>query len=297
MRYRISHTTKYAYSEAVPVCQNKLHLRPRNLTNQTCDRFRLIVMPEPAVIKSQSDYFGNTVEYFSLLDSHRGLSITATSEVEVQSTGRELESASSPAWEHVAQDLKSVPPQAGIDECLFSFDSEYAAAAPALAEYAGPSFPEGRPIVEAALHLTHRIFEDFEYKPRVTNISTPLDEVLSNRAGVCQDFAHLQIACIRSMGLAARYVSGYLRTVSPEGKPQLVGADQSHAWLAVYCGEHGWIDFDPTNDVIPTTDHITIAYGRDYGDVSPIQGVLVGGGERSMTVSVDVTPIQPAETS
>ncbi len=297
MRYRISHTTKYAYSEAVPVCQNKLHLRPRNLSHQTCDRFRLIVMPEPAAIKSQSDYFGNTVEYFSLLDSHHGLSITATSEVEVQSAGRELESASSPAWEQVAQDLKSVPPQAGIDECLFSFDSEYAAAAPALADYAKPSFPEGRPIIEAAFDLMHRIFEDFEYKPRVTNISTPLAEVLSNRAGVCQDFAHLQIACIRSMGLAARYVSGYLRTVSPEGKPQLVGADQSHAWLAVYCGERGWIDFDPTNDVVPTTDHITIAYGRDYGDVSPIQGVLVGGGDRSMTVSVDVAPIQPAESS
>lgn len=290
MRFRISHITKYAYSEAVPVCQNKIHLRPRHLPHQTCDQFRLIVMPEPAAIDTRTDFFGNSVEYFSLVDSHHGLSITATSEVEVRPPER-VNDASPTAWEKVAQNLKSIPPAATVEDSMFSFNSEFASASPALAEYARPSFTAGRPIVEAAFDLTHRIHEDFEYKPRATTISTPLDEVLANKVGVCQDFAHLQIACLRSMGLAARYVSGYLRTTPPEGKPRLVGADESHAWLSVYCGQQGWIDFDPTNDVIPETDHITIAYGRDYGDVSPIQGVLVGGGDRSMSVSVDVVPV------
>ena len=291
MRFRITHTTKYAYSEAVPVCQNKVHLRPRSLPHQTCELFRLMVMPEPAVIDTRTDFFGNSVEYFSLVDTHRGLSITASSEVEVLSIPHELDPNDSPEWEVVAKDLKSNSSPITVADRLFSFDSDYASATPDLAEYAKMSFTPGRPILEASIDLTRRIHEEFQYNPQVTNISTPLTEVFAKRAGVCQDFAHLQIACLRSLGLAAKYVSGYLRTLPPEGKPRLVGADESHAWLAVYCGEQGWIDLDPTNDKIPSIDHVTLAYGRDYGDVCPIQGVFVGGGDHTMNVSVNVEPI------
>ena len=297
MRYRVTHTTKYAYSEAVPICQNKVHLRPRRLPYQAQKSYRLIVMPEPALIETETDFFGNSVEYFSLVDSHHGLSVTAMSEVEVHPAESELDLATTLPWEEVAEALRSRPPRAETHDCLFAFDSQYAAAADYLKEYALESFGPQRPIAEAARELTKRIFTDFEYSPRATTISTPLDRVYEIKAGVCQDFAHFQIACLRSLGLAARYVSGYLRTVPPEGKPRLVGADESHAWVSVYCGDtqyrdtRGWIDFDPTNDLIPSTDHVTVAYGRDYGDVCPIQGMFVGGGNQKMSVSVDVAPV------
>ncbi|MCA9209436.1 MAG: transglutaminase family protein, partial [Planctomycetales bacterium] len=146
--------------------------------------------------------------------------------------------------------------------------------------------------VEAATDLNARIHTEFAYDPRATTVNTPLEQVLKQRRGVCQDFAHLAIGCLRAMGLPARYVSGYLRTIPPPGQPRLVGADASHAWLSVYCGPLGWVDLDPTNNVIPTTDHLTVAWGRDYSDVCPIQGVFVGGGQHTMTVSVDVEPLQ-----
>ena len=162
-----------------------------------------------------------------------------------------------------------------------------------LAAYAKESFPAGRPILQATADLTRRIYEDFEYRPQSTDVNTQVAEVFGKRVGVCQDFAHLQIACLRSLGLAARYVSGYLRTIPPPGKPRLVGADASHAWLGVYCGgDVPWIDFDPTNNMIPDTDHVAVAYGRDYGDVCPVQGVFVGGGDHTLSVSVDVAPME-----
>lgn len=289
MRYRISHTTKFSYSEPVPVCQNKVHLCPRTNRTQTCMAYRLLVIPEPVVVDTHMDFFGNTVDYFSLVDSHRGLSVTATSEVEVAATTPpDLEAT--PAWEEVVKQLHARPPSSEVKDCLFAFDSDYIEADPALADYARGSFTAERPIASAAMDLTRRIYEDFEYKPQATHVKSQVADVLELRAGVCQDFAHLQIACLRSLGLAARYVSGYLRTVPPPGKPRLVGADASHAWVAVYCGSTGWIDFDPTNNVIPSGDHVTIAYGRDYADVCPIQGVFVGGGDNAMSVSVDVAP-------
>ncbi len=292
MRYRITHTTKYAYSEAVPICQNKVHLRPRTNSYQSCHGYRLIILPVPTRVEAQTDYFGNEVEYFSLLDSHHGLSVTATSEIERIPNDAELNLAQTPAWEIIASRIDSMPPQMSGNDCLYAFDSELAFSSVPFAEYARVSFTTGRPIGEAAFDLTNRIFQDFKYDPRATTVSTPVSDVFEQRAGVCQDFAHLQISCLRSLGLPARYVSGYLRTVPPEGKPRLVGADQSHAWISVYCGEQGWIEFDPTNKMIPSTDYITLAYGRDYNDVCPIQGVFVGGGEQSMSVSVDVQPLE-----
>lgn len=291
MKYRISHTTKYAYSEPVPVCQNKVHLRPRNSRRQSCTSYSLIVHPEPVLVDTHLDYFGNTVEYFSLVDTHRGLTVTATSEVDVKSVDFALELEATPSWEAIAAALRARPPQTDVNNCLFAYDSDYARASDELAEYARVSLTPKRPIGEAVNDLTRRVYEDFKYTPGATHVKSQVSEVFAHRAGVCQDFAHLQIACLRSLGLAARYVSGYLRTLPPPGKPRLVGADASHAWLSVYCGAAGWIEFDPTNNVIPGTDHVTIALGRDYADVCPIQGVFVGGGDNTLNVSVDVAPL------
>jgi transglutaminase-like putative cysteine protease len=161
----------------------------------------------------------------------------------------------------------------------------------ALRQLAEPSFTPGRPWLEAVLDLTKRIYTEFKYDPAATNVNTALDTVLRIKRGVCQDFAHLQIGCLRSMGLPARYVSGYLLTAPPPGQPKLVGSDASHAWTAAFSPEAGWIDFDPTNNIIPGIGHVTLAWGRDYGDVCPIKGVLVGGGQHRMRVAVDVAPL------
>ena len=292
MKYRITHTTKYTYSEPVPVCQNKLHLLPRSTDHQHCDNYRLLVLPEPAMVDMGVDYFGNAVDYFSLVDSHQHLSVTAASEVEVLAPTEPTKLKDSKPWEEVVQLLAKYSADVSALDRLFAFDSDYCQADAKLADYARISFPPGRPILEAAADLTRRIHDDFEYRPQSTTVNTEVNEVFEKRTGVCQDFAHLQIACLRSLGLAARYVSGYLRTLPPAGKPRLVGADASHAWLSVYCGgDKQWVDFDPTNDVIPETDHITVAYGRDYGDVCPVQGVFIGGGDHTLTVSVDVAPV------
>lgn len=291
MKYRITHRTSYAYSEPVPLCQNKVRLAPRQTTRQSCESYRLSVAPDPRDIDRHFDYFGNQVEYFSLVDAHRSLEVTSCCVVDVVSDAPPTEE-SSPPWEAVAADLTAMPPKAPVACCLLSHASELAGCDPRFAEYARISFTPGRPIAEAARHLTTRIYKEFQYNAESTEVTTPVSEVFEQRAGVCQDFAHLQIACLRSLGLAARYVSGYLRTIPPPGEERLVGADASHAWVSVYCGETGWIDFDPTNNLVPSHDHVTVAYGRDYADVCPIQGVVVGGGNHAMSVSVDVAPLE-----
>ena len=243
---------------------------------------------------SSHDYFGNRTDYFSLTDTHRGLSVTATSSIDVEEVAGSPSDLSDPPWEEIVADLQNLQARDTLEHQLLTFGSEYIPLDDSYSQYARESFTPGKPILEASLDLTRRIHEEFEYDPRTTNVSTPVEQVLTQKSGVCQDFAHFQLACLRSLGLAARYVSGYLRTIPPEGKPRLVGADASHAWLGVYCGELGWIDFDPTNNTICGTDHITIAHGRDYGDVCPIQGVFVGGGDHSMSVYVDVEAMEVA---
>ncbi|TWT37744.1 Protein-glutamine gamma-glutamyltransferase [Posidoniimonas corsicana] len=289
MRYRITHTTKYSYTDPVAVCHNLVHLSPRDLPRQTRSGYRLIILPDPSDVLHQTDAFGNPVEYFSILEAHRGLSLSATSEVEVREAP--APGAGAP-WEQVRDALPQAAPDAVIRPYLYAFPSAKAPVAAALAEYARAAFTPARPIVDALREFTTRVNQDFKYDPRATTVSTPVMEAFEQRAGVCQDFAHVAIACLRSIGLAARYVSGYLRTLPPPGKPRLVGADASHAWVSLYCGEDGWVDADPTNAVLPGTDHITIAHGRDYADVCPIQGVYVGGGGHTMDVSVDVAPIK-----
>lgn len=289
MRYRIRHTTKYAYSDTVAVCHNLVRLAPRAFGGQTLDSYRLIVSPDPADLTKRIDLFGNRVEFFSIQRAHQTLTLTAISDVEVHEPTATEETAS-PAWETVRDSLRNVADADAFKAYRFVFPSVHAPRNATLRDYAAASFTPGRPILEAATEFTSRMHADFEYDPRATTVSTPVLEAFNARAGVCQDFAHVAIACLRSLGLAARYVSGYLRTIPPPGKPRLVGADASHAWLSVFCGPVGWVDFDPTNDCIPGTDHITVAIGRDYADICPIQGVFVGGGTHTMAVSVDVEP-------
>ncbi|HEY4259043.1 MAG TPA: transglutaminase family protein [Schlesneria sp.] len=294
--YKIIHTTTYRYGDTVPVCHNEVHLTPRDTASQSCYNSRLHIKPHPDVVSRRHDYFGNQVHSFSIPEGHRRLSVSSTSRVDVRE--REVTaSAKSPAWEIIRDGVHQTQNQDRLEALQFLFNSPSVLASPDLRDYAEPSFPAGKPILEAIGELTTRIHKDFKYDPRATTVNTPLEEVLELRRGVCQDFAHLQIGCLRSIGLPARYVSGYLRTIPPPGKPRLIGADASHAWLSVFCNEIGWVDVDPTNDCFINLDHITVAWGRDYTDVCPIKGVFVGGGTHTMSVSVDVEPIAlPAPT-
>ncbi len=289
MRYKVTHTTTYEYNENVPVCQNEAHLVPRDHPGQTCRYHRLVVKPTPTTSSRRVDYFGNPVNYFVVQEGHRRLVVTSICRVDL--APRPLpEPQQSPPWELVRDNLaKDITPQ-GLANYQFCFDSPHVRRLEELGRYAGPSFPAGRPILAGLLDLTQRIFRDFKYDPTATNISTPVEEVFRLKRGVCQDLAHVAIGCLRSLGLAARYVSGYLRTYPVGDKPKLLGADASHAWISLYCGDRGWIDADPTNNCLPTWDHITVAWGRDFSDVSPINGMFIGGGQHSMSVAVSVIP-------
>ena len=279
MRYRVVHTTTYSYSETVPLCQNELHLTPRDTARQTCLTHRLQVKPLPHRLDESLDYFGNHVRFFTVDEGHHELSVTAYSEVRIDVAAKRPETT--PPWEQVRDFLATDRSAETIAARQFAFESPNVLLSAGLAEFGRPSFPAGRPWLEGVLDLTARIHKEFVYDPTATNVSTPLETVLNLKRGVCQDFAHLQIGCLRALGLPARYVSGYLLTLPPPGKPRLVGADASHAWLATYCPGVGWIEFDPTNNLVPSLDHITVAWGRDYSDVCPVQGVFVGGGQKA----------------
>jgi transglutaminase-like putative cysteine protease len=280
--YEVVHTTKYEYSEAVSVSHHLARVKPREFPGQECLAHEVQIDPAPAVVRSHRDYFGNTVTFFIVERAHSELTVRATSTVKVISRPQPAP-ASTPAWEE-ARHFDALPLDAL--ECLF--DSASIAASDAIAGYAHPSFAPGRPLLEAVQDLMRRIHTDFTFDPKATTVTTPLRDVLSLRRGVCQDFARLAIACLRSFGVAARYVSGYLETLPPPGAPRLAGVDASHAWLAVYCPGLGWVDADPTNNMFPTTTHVTLAWGRDYADVSPVRGVILGGGQHSLQVNVDV---------
>jgi transglutaminase-like putative cysteine protease len=290
VNFSISHTTTYSYSEPTPLGHNETCLAPRNTPWQRCRHNLLAIRPVPTAIQHWTDYFGNRVSYFTVEESHRELSIHAQSEVHV--CERTYPAAgSTPAWEDVRDALASPSDAESCNAAMVAFPSRYVKCFPELADYARPSFDPRRPLWDAALDLTHRIYGDFTYDPAATSISTPLREVLANHRGVCQDFAHLEIGCLRSLGLAARYVSGYLMTDPPPGQPKLVGADASHAWVSVFCPAVGWLDLDPTNDLAPSGRHVVLAWGRDYGDVPPIRGLVLGGGCHRINVAVDVAPI------
>lgn len=286
-RYRCTHVTRYAYSDTVTSAQMLAHLKPRRHPRQTCHDARLTIVPWPAVLTEREDWFGNPVTYAALHAPHRELAVTAEMEVTVQPPPPFAPDAT-PPWEEVAalaagqgDTVEFVRPSARVPM-----------ADAALCLFATGFFPTGRPVGAGALELTRRIHADFNFDPTATTISTPISEVLTRRRGVCQDFAHLMIGTLRALGLPARYVSGYLRTLPPPGKEKLKGADASHAWVQVWCGpDVGWIDLDPTNGRQCDTDHLTLAWGRDYDDVCPLRGVILGGGSHGVLVAVDVEPV------
>jgi transglutaminase-like putative cysteine protease len=290
MIYRVTHTTSYDYTDSVSLSHHLLRLAPRALPHQRCLGHEVQIEPNPAVAAPHFDYFGNAVTFATIEGAHHTLVVTAASDVSVTRPCVPTPAETS-AWETVREFTRGRQIGQALDASEFIFDSPFVKAAENFAAYASSSFPKERPIFEAVLDLTARIHRDFKFDPKATTLATPLEEVFRNRRGVCQDFAQLEIACLRSLGLPARYVSGYIETVPPPGRPRLAGADASHAWISFYCHGLGWIDVDPTNNVVPTTRHITVAYGRDYNDVSPIRGIILGTGEHTLDVAVDVLAI------
>ena len=290
MIYELTHTTTYAYTHAVSLSHHILRLHPRELPGQRCLRNDLEIDPRPGVTKAHADYFGNVTTFVTVEGAHRTLSVASRSQVEVQANTTP-DPAEKPAWEAVRDACGAEGGNGPVEACEFTYASPHIKHQPEFAEYAEPFFPPERPVLEAVLHLTARLHRDFKFDPKATTVATPLSQVMKSRRGVCQDFAHLEIAFLRAMGIPARYVSGYLETDPPPGKPRLTGADASHAWISFFCGEAGWIDVDPTNNLLPSNRHVTVAWGRDYGDVSPIRGVILGSGEHTLKVAVDVLPM------
>lgn len=288
MKYQIRHVTHYCYTEAVANSQHELHLWPTNSPRQKCESYVLEITPTPSARKDRLDYFGNHATHLVLSAPHRELQVVATGQVTVSTAGF-IEADGDPPWDEVlptiAKDIRNLR----IHE--MTFPSPFIVPWRDSIEYALPSFPTGRPLLAGCMDLMARMHTDFTYDPRATTIATPLPEVLTQRRGVCQDFAHLMIACLRGLGLSALYVSGYLVTTPPPGQPRLVGADASHAWLSVYSPRWGWVDLDPTNNCLVGEKHITLAIGRDFGDVTPMRGVILGGGNHELSVGVDVVPV------
>ena len=290
MNYRVRHSTRYTYSQPVAIAHNEVRLTPRSGGVQHARRTQLAIDPPPSVLSQHQDFFGNTIHFFTLQAPHHEMTVTAVSDVSLRSEGPPAPE-DTPPWDEVRAALPQDLSPTGLDAYQFVFESPFVRWDDATVEYATPSFPPGRPLLAAALDLTRRIHTDFKYEPGATSVATPIADVLKDRRGVCQDFTHLEIACLRSLGLAARYVSGYVLNLAGAKNERLVGADASHAWLAIYDAGRGWIDLDPTNDTIPSDQHVTVAWGRDYGDVSPVKGVILGGGQHTVTVAVDVIPV------
>jgi transglutaminase-like putative cysteine protease len=283
--YEVTHTTRYTYESSVSQCLNEVRLTPRSLPGQHVNETGIRVEPKPSSFDRRTDYFGNEVTTFAVFEKHNQLVTTASGIVEVRPLV--LETKASPAWEQARNLLARAPDDSILEAVEFIFHSPFVSPGPELAEYARPTFSPGRPLVEALQELTHRIHEEFRYEPKSTSIETPLIDVLGGRHGVCQDFAHVMIGALRSLRLAARYVSGYVRS---GGNTR--GAQASHAWVAVFVPEIGWLSFDPTNGVMPSDGHITLAWGRDYGDVTPVKGVTLGGGGQIVEVEVFVKPFE-----
>ena len=295
MRYRISHVTRYDYGAGVSLCHSIAHLKPRETPWQRTRSAQVRVSPWPSVAREHRDIFGNRVNYFSIQQAHAKLEITATSEVEVTAPAVP-DLVASPPWERLRDRLREDRHPTAVAARIFTLPSPALPASAAAADYALQSFTPGRPVLDAAMDLTRRIYAELTYDPAFTTVATPLATVLEHRRGVCQDFAHLAIAGLRGLGLPARYVSGYLETLPPPGQPKLRGADASHAWFGLFLPPSlaagspgdGWIDFDPTNDSLIGEQHITTAVGRDYQDVTPVRGVFYGGGEHALSIAVDV---------
>lgn len=295
MVYQLSHTTSYKYQSGVTFCHNIATIRPKNLVGQTVLEYELEISPEPTEISEKTDFFGNTITRFSIQKFHKKLIVTAKSKV-LRDTTLQPDIYTSEVIKSITLDdalleMKSMNPEI-LEIKQYVLESILIAnISPEIEAYAKVSFHPNRPIFEAAFELMQRIFKDFEFNADVTNVATPIHEVMKNKKGVCQDFAQIGIACLRSVGIPARYVSGYIETLPPPGKEKLVGTDASHAWFSMYIPKFGWIDFDPTNNQIPKNQHIIVAHGRDYYDVPPLKGVIYSSGQNKMKVEVDIRPV------
>lgn len=291
MLYSVEHTTKYQYHEQVSLCHNIAALTPRNTDKQICRSFNIIISPLPEILEEHTDFFGNKLYYFVVEQEHSALTVTVKSQIEKIITTDIPTPYPEQSWEAV-RDMLLASAGELMDEKQFTHPTDITAATEEIKNYAGLSFPPGKPLYEAVFHLISRIYTDFSFTPGFTTISTPLSVVMKEKKGVCQDFAHLAISCIHSMGLPARYISGYLETLAPAGKEKLTGVDASHAWIAVFIPGMGWVDFDPTNNQVATEQYITIGWGRDYFDVIPLKGVIISSSSHELSVSVDVKRIE-----
>src|SRR5262245_31628891 len=288
--YEITHSTTYDYAGSVSVSHHLLRLAPRQTGRQRCLEHQLSISPEPAVLSRHGDYFGNLAHFVTVDRPHQRLVIISRSRVAV-SPAFIPELTETTSWETVRARCRADRSAQALEAHEFTYASALVPVLGQYADYALPSFTKDRPVLEALTDLGRRIQEDFRFDPAATSVATPVEEVFQQRRGVCQDFAHFQIACLRSLGLPARYVSGYLETDPPPGQPKLRGVDASHAWVSLFCPGLGWIDADPTNNCLPSLRHVTIGWGRDYGDVCPLRGVLMGGQSQCLDVSVDVTAL------
>ncbi len=299
MIYRVRHLTHYEYDAPVTLCYNLAYMLPRDTKYQKVLKSDLVIKPFSTTGKQRTDFYGNTVYYFTVEEPHKELSIEVISEIQIEdfkfATEHDLNLDFGTTCGEVLRTIQQSTDPEMLKAREFCLNSNMIKTAPALRDYALTSFNSSRPFLSAVRELTHRIFTDFTYDPDSTGIATPLAEVLRKKRGVCQDFAHLAIGCLRSLGFPARYISGYLETMPPPGKEKLVGSDASHAWFAVYSPGEGWFEFDPTNDNMPAEHHITTAWGRDYSDVSPLKGVFFDGGKsHKLKVAVDVNQVDRA---
>jgi transglutaminase-like putative cysteine protease len=291
MKYRVRHYTDYTYHDAASICYNRLCLTPRTGAEQECISSDINIVPEPDEFSQHTDFFGNTVSFFSLFKEHKKLKISSTSIVKMENRANaSLAFGSDVLWRDIPQLLASNADHADIIQ--YALPSQYIPLSEPIKEFAAECFDENATLWASCQALMQKIFKSVEFKPGFTTINTPVEEVIRIKKGVCQDFAHLMIACLRNFNLPARYVSGYLETVPPPGKEKLVGADASHAWVSVYFPGIGWVEFDPTNGLLPAYKHITVAYGRDYLDVAPIKGIVFSAGNQKLTVRVDVERIE-----
>jgi transglutaminase-like putative cysteine protease len=290
--YEVTHRTEYRYESDVSHSYGQLHLLPRDIPGQRCHTAQVVVEPIPEDYRERLDYFGNRVSYLAIHRRHREFSVTAKSVVEVDERPSGQSLFGQQSWEEARDAVRDGKVLDPLDALQYSLDSPLVQAADAFADYAATTFTAGRPLLEAVTELCHRVHADFDYVPGSTSVGTPLPEVFDQRKGVCQDFAHVGIACLRSIGLPARYVSGYLETDPPPGRAKLKGADGSHAWLSVLVPQAGWLDLDPTNDKLVNNRYVVTAIGRDYSDVPPLSGVIYTEGKtESLRVIVDVVAV------
>lgn len=290
MKYKIKHLTSYNYSESASLSHNELFLQVRDTPRQQVEQYSFEIEPAPIKISERTDLFGNTCRTFMVQQPHKKMTINSQCVVETL-PGIHYDPETTSDWQQVAGQFSAPYSPEIFEASQFLYKSPMTVIDTEVTAYAAPSFPPGRPILSGAVELMNRIHRDFTYDKDATLVDTSVLQVLHKKRGVCQDFAHFYISALRGLGLAVRYVSGYLETLPPPGKQKLVGADASHAWLSVYTPEYGWVDLDPTNNIIPQEQHVVIGWGRDYSDITPVKGVVMGGGVHQLSVSVDMNKL------